>query len=192
MPAVTPPGVAPLVRRPTSAGVVEIHPVMAADLPAITEIQAERIRGGAPAPVAAPLDLRQVTAMRERLAARGCPCLVATRDGTVAGFAFAQPFAEREAWAGTVEGVIASRAHLIGTGVGALLLEALVAACAARGFRQMIAVLPAEEAGPQAMHAAQGFVQAGLLRGIGLALGAPVDCVLMQRPLAAAPRHCAA
>lgn len=190
MPQVTPP-----FRRAIAAGMVELRPVMAADLPAITEIQAERIRSGTPAPVSAPLDLRQVTAMREKLAARGFPCLVAVCDGVVAGFAFAQPFAEREAWAGTVEGVVASRAAMIGTGVGALLLEALVAACEARGFRQIIAVLQTDGPGPDAvaMHEAQGFVQAGVLRGIGLALGAPVDCVLMQRPLGAATRgHSAA
>ncbi len=177
-------------RRATAAGPVEVRPVMAADLPAITEIQAERIRGGTPAPVTAPLDLRQVTAMREKLAARGFPCLVAVCEGTVTGFAFAQPFAEREAWAGTVEGVVASRKALIGSGVGAALLEALVAACEAKGFRQIIAVLQTDGPGPEAvaMHEAQGFIHAGVLRGIGLALGAPVDCVLMQRPLGAAAR----
>ena len=49
----------------------------------------------------------------------------------------------------------------------------------------MVAVLPADAAGEAAiaLHQALGFSQAGVLRGLGLRLGAPVDSVLMQRAL---------
>jgi phosphinothricin acetyltransferase len=131
------------------------------------------------------LDLRQITALREKLVVQGYPCLVAVRDGTVAGFAFAQAFGEREAWRGTVEAVVAVHPDATGHGVGRALLAGLIAACDVKGFRQMIAVIPADAAGEasEALHQALGFAHAGVLRGVGLRLGAPVDSLLMQRAL---------
>ena len=169
---------------------IEIRPVMAADLPAVTAIQAEGIRRGAASPVATPLELRQVTALRERLVVQGYPCLVAVHEGRVLGFAFAQPLGEREAWRAAVEGIVAVHPEAAGQGIGRALLAALIAGCEARGFRQMIAVIAADAAGEAmvALHESLGFAHAGILRGVGLRLGAPVDSLLMQRALGAAAK----
>ena len=175
--------------RPADPGAataaVQVRPAMAADLPAIAAIQAEGVRRGAATPFAAVLDLGQITALREKLVVQGYPCLVATREGAVAGFAFAQAFGERQAWRGTVEAVVAVHPDAAGHGVGRALLAALIAACEAKGFRQMIAVILADAAGEAsvALHQALGFGHAGVLRGVGLSLGAPVDSLLMQRAL---------
>jgi L-amino acid N-acyltransferase YncA len=76
----------------------------------------------------------------------------------------------------------------VGRGLGPLLLRELVAECARRGFRQMIAVIAADEAtglgaASQALHARCGFVEAGRLRRIGFKFGRWMDAVLMQRAL---------
>jgi phosphinothricin acetyltransferase len=143
------------------------------------------------------MDLRQLTALRERLVVQGYPCLVAEAGagGTVLGFAFAAPFATRAAWRGTVEGGVCVRPDAAGRGVGRALLAGLIAACEAKGFRQMVAVLggTAEEGGASlALHRALGFEQAGVLSGVGLHQGEPVDSVLMQRALGGAAKRAGA
>ena len=156
----------------------EIRPAMAGDLAAITAIQAAAVRGATAG--SAVLDLRQVTALRERLVVQGYPCLVALRDGAVVGYAFAQRFAEREVWRGTVEPVLAVDPRAAGQGVGRALLAALVAACEARGFRRMVAVVPGDGSGATlaALHESMGFARAGLLPGM------PGEAVLLlQRSL---------
>lgn len=185
--AMAAPSSAPRTDRDSPGDALHVRSAMAADLPAVTEIQAAAMLSGGAGPVAAPLDLRQVTALRERLAVQGYPCLVAVRGGTVLGFAFAQPFGEREGWRGTVEGIVCVRPEIGGQGVGRTLLSALLSACAAKGFRQMIAVIGTDPAGDAtaALHRALGFTEAGVLRGIGLRMGTLVDARLMQRALGA-------
>jgi len=173
---------------PQPTGGTEVRSALAADLPAVTDIQAAVLRDGAAGGPCAPPDLRQVTALRERLAVQGYPFLVALRGGTVVGFAHAAPFGGRDAWRGTVEGSLVLRAGE--AEAGAPLLSALVEACAARGFRQMIAVLGSDRAADRmaALHRGQGFVPAGVLRGVG---PGGADAVLLQRGLAAAERQAA-
>lgn len=169
----------PVHPRPAQA-VLEIRPAMAGDLAAITAIQVA-VQPGAAGRAAAVLDLRQVTALRERLVVQGYPCLVAVQDGAVVGYAFAQRFAEREAWRTTVEPVLAVHPLSAGQGIGRALLAALVGACAAKGFRRMIAVVPADPSGAAlaALHEALGFARAGTLPGL------PGEAVLLlQRSLA--------
>jgi phosphinothricin acetyltransferase len=169
---------------PAAAAPPRIRPAMAADLPRVAAILAARA-GAADAS-----DLPSVTTMRERLVVQGYPCLVAAEGagegGAVLGFAFAAPFALRAVGRGTVEGVVCTDPAAAGQGVGRALLSALIEACAAKGFRTMVAVVTgagAEAEAAVALHRALGFAQAGVLRGVGLRLGAPVDSVLMQRSL---------
>lgn len=197
MPAHPPPSPDPLrsgAATVRAGAALEIRPVMAADLPGITAVQADILRRGVAVPGVAPMDLRQVTALRESLVVRGYPCLVALRDGAVVGFAFAQPFGAREAWRATVEATVAVHPDAAGQGAGRALLASLIAACEAKGFRQMIAVLGAGTAGEGmvALHQALGFSHAGMLRGVGLVLGAPVDSLLLQRALGEARARSAA
>jgi phosphinothricin acetyltransferase len=75
-------------------------------------------------------------------------------------------------------------------GLGGLLLAALLAECAARGFRQMVAVIAADDAtglgaASQSLHARHGFVHAGRLTRIGFKFGRWLDAVLMERALGA-------
>lgn len=185
--AMVAPLAAPRTDRDSPGDALHVRSAMAADLPAVTEIQAAAMRSGGAASIATPLDLRQVTALRERLAVQGYPCLVAVRGGTVLGFAFAQPFGQREGWRMLVEAIVAVHPDARGEQVGRALLAALIGACEARGFRQMLALIEADASGADAaaLHEALGFERAGVLRGAGLRLGVPVDALMLQRPLAA-------
>jgi phosphinothricin acetyltransferase len=69
-------------------------------------------------------------------------------------------------------------------GIGALLLRALIAASAQRGYRQMIAVIgDSRQHASIALHAAAGFRMIGTFDAVGFKFGQWLDTVLMQRPL---------
>ena len=69
-------------------------------------------------------------------------------------------------------------------GIGVFLLARLIAESAARGFRQMIAVIGnSAQVGSIAVHAKAGFSHIGTLRSVGFKHGQWLDTVLMQRAL---------
>lgn len=114
---------------------------------------------------------------------RNCPFLVAECDGRVVGYAYAAPFRDRPAYAGTVEDSIYLDPDSTGRGTGKALLLALIDACEAAGFRQMIAVAGGGEPASVALHAACGFSHTGTMRSVGRKFGRWLDTVYMQRPL---------
>jgi len=120
----------------------------------------------------------------EEVQAYGLPYLVAERDGTVVGLCYAKPFRPRSAYRFTVEDsvYVAPQAH--GTGVGRLMLQALIARCESLGLRQMTALIgDSLNAGSIGLHASLGFHHVGVLGSVGFKLGRWVDVVFMQRAL---------
>src|SRR5262249_41567894 len=78
----------------------------------------------------------------------------------------------------------------VGLGIGRLLLQELIDACAAAGFRQMIGYIDADNAASLALHEKLGFARVGLLPGVAYRYGRWADSVMVQRSLgpgAAAP-----
>jgi L-amino acid N-acyltransferase YncA len=75
------------------------------------------------------------------------------------------------------------------SGIGRLLLPALIEACTAEGFRQMIAYVDAENLPSQNLHEAFGFRRVGLLEGVGYKFGRWTDSLLMQRVLGPGAAH---
>lgn len=127
---------------------------------------------------------------RERaadLARAGAPFLVAEQDGDVAGYAYAGPWRPKPAYRHTVEDSVYLAPDRTGRGIGRALLERLIAASAAAGARQMIAVIADSLEVPSArLHLRCGFTQAGRLRAVGMKFGRSIDTVLLQRELTAA------
>ncbi len=81
------------------------------------------------------------------------------------------------------------RPDMIGHGIGRRLLEALIGACEARGFRQMLAVVG--DSGDMAsirLHERLGFRRVGVLRSVGYKHGRRLDSVLLQRELGSGDR----
>jgi phosphinothricin acetyltransferase len=69
-------------------------------------------------------------------------------------------------------------------GAGRALLAALIEACEARGFRQMIAVIgDSAQTASIELHRAAGFRLIGTVENVGHKLGRWLDTVLMQRAL---------
>jgi phosphinothricin acetyltransferase len=117
----------------------------------------------------------------------GFPYLAAEIDGALAGYAYVALYRERPAYRLTVENSVYVAADMQGRGIGHALLAALIEAAAARGFRQMIAVIgdSTRQAASIGLHEALGFRHVGILQDVGFKHGRWLDSVLMQRALGA-------
>ena len=163
---------------------LEIRPTSAADLPSITEIYAHEVCQGTATFELVPPDLAEMTRRFQALIDGGFPYLVATLEGSVAGYAYASSYRPRPAYRFTVENSVYLRPTLHRRGIGRQLLERLMAECEARGFRQMIAVIgDSANAGSIGVHAACGFQMIGTHPRGGLKFGRWLDTVMMQLAL---------
>jgi phosphinothricin acetyltransferase len=111
-----------------------------------------------------PDDLRD---RRKNLRNRRFPHLVATRGSEVVGYAYVVLYRKRPAYRYAVKHSIYVHHDCLGSGVGRLLMQELIDACAAAGFRQMIGYI----------------VRVGLLPGVAWRYGRWADSVMVQRSL---------
>ena len=129
-------------------------------------------------------DSCEMTQRWKAVEARSLPWLVAEEDGEIAGYAYAAPYRTRAAYQHTVEDSIYIRVDRVGTGLGKLLLPALIEASQASGMQQMVAVIGDSANHPSInLHRRFGFYDAGLLTAVGLKFGRWLDTVFMQRNL---------
>ncbi|MEN5039312.1 N-acetyltransferase family protein [Stenotrophomonas sp. TWI1149] len=132
-------------------------------------------------------EIPEAAEMRRRMqdiVGRGFPYLVAEVDGRVAGYAYANTYRGRIAYQWTVENSVYVDAAFQGRGVGTALMQGLIDACVARGYRQMVAVIgePTNTASIK-LHERFGFQTVGVFRGLGRKHGRWLDTVQMQRAL---------
>jgi L-amino acid N-acyltransferase YncA len=127
-----------------------------------------------------PDDLRD---RRKNLRNKRFPHLVATRGGEVVGYAYVVLYRKRPAYRYAAKHSIYVHHDCLGHGVGRLLLQELIDACAAAGFRQMIGYIDTDNAPSLALHDKFGFVRVGLLPGVAWRYGRWADSVMVQRSL---------
>jgi phosphinothricin acetyltransferase len=168
-----------------------VRPSIEADISAITAIYAHAVGHGTASFEVEPPDEAEMARRRQAVLAGGYPYLVAEIDGTLAGYAYAGAYRPRPAYRFTVEDSIYVAPDRQGSGVGRALLVALIEACEALGFRQMVAVIgDSASQGSIRLHESLGFRPVGVLEAIGFKHGRWLDVVLMQRALGAAtPPH---
>ncbi|TIQ35676.1 MAG: N-acetyltransferase [Mesorhizobium sp.] len=162
-----------------------IRAATAADLDRITEIYADAVTHGTASYELEPPNRAEMGNRLESLAAGGFPYLVAEKDGTVLGYAYAGPFRPRPAYRFVVEDSVYVAPEAKGQGVGFLLMKALIEAARAAGFRQIIAVIGDGHADSVSvrLHEKLGFRHSGRLEGSGYKHGRWLDTVFMQLPL---------
>jgi phosphinothricin acetyltransferase len=166
---------------------VLVRPSRDGDVDAMLAIYRRHIRGGVETGVdngggAEPDDLRQ---RRKTLSNHRLPHLVASWRGEIVGYAYAVLFRKRPAYRYTVKHSIYVHHEHLGRGVGRLLLQDLVDACAAAGFRQMIGYIDADNTASLAIHEKFGFSRVGLLPAVAYRYGRWADTVMVQRSLGA-------
>jgi phosphinothricin acetyltransferase len=163
---------------------LEIRPAAAADLRSITEIYDHAVRYGTATFELIPPDLAEMTRRFAVLVDGGFPYLVAAMEGRVVGYAYAGAYRPRPAYRFTVENSVYLEPSIHRRGIGLRLMERLIAACEARGYRQMIAVIgDSANAGSIGVHTRCGFQMIGTHPNVGFKFGRWLDTVMMQRAL---------
>jgi len=166
---------------------VTVRPSRDSDVGAMLSIYRRHIRRGVEESVddsgtPEPDDLRD---RRKNLRSHRLPHLVATVNGEVVGYAYVVQFRKRPAYRFAVKHSIYIHHEHQGRGVGRVLLQEMIDACAAAGFRQMIGYIDADNAASLALHEKFGFARVGLLPGVAYRFGKWCDTVMVQRSLAA-------
>jgi phosphinothricin acetyltransferase len=169
---------------PSETREIAVRPSAEVDVPAMLAIYSHHIRHGLGSGFdPEPTQDEDIKRRRKNMLRRRLPHLVAERDGKVVGYAYAVPFRKRPAYRYTVKHSIYVHPDHLHSGIGRLLLPALIEACTAAGYRQMIAYVDAENLASQNLHEAFGFRRAGLLEKVGWRFGRWTDSLLMQRAL---------
>lgn len=109
--------------------------------------------------------------------------LVAEVGGEVAGYAYARPFAAREAYRWSCETSIYLAPDRRRAGLGRALYRALLARLTERGFRVAVAKMTLPNPASEGLHAALGFVPVGVHPRIGYKNDAWHDIAIAQLAL---------
>ncbi len=161
-----------------------IRPAEERDLDAIAAIYAHHVLHGSASFETEPPGVAEMGRRRLALLAGGYPYLVAESGREILGYAYASAYRPRAAYGNTVEDSVYLRPDAAGRGLGARLLAALIEACEACGFRQMIAVVgDSANSASIRVHERQGFRRIGTLEAVGHKHGGWLDIVLLQRRL---------
>lgn len=162
---------------------IVVRPSTENDVAAMLAIYTHHIQSGLGEFDVEPLHGDDIKRRRKNMLKRRLPHLVAENNGAIVGYAYAVPFRKRPAYRYAVKHSIYVHPDHLHSGVGRQLLPALIGACTAAGYRQMIAYVDAANKPSQNLHEAFGFKRAGLLEGVGFKFGRWTDSLLMQRAL---------
>lgn len=176
---------------PTPASRLLLRPSRATDLPALQALYGWHTEHGSGTFELSAPSLEEIARRRNDVLAKGLPWLVAERDGTVLGFAYANHFRPRLAYRFALEDSIYLSPEAQGHGIGRLLLAELLARCEAFGARQVFAVIgDSANTASIGLHRSLGFTDVGTMRAAGWKFDRWLDVVILQRSLgpgAAAP-----
>jgi L-amino acid N-acyltransferase YncA len=156
------------------------------DMPAVQYIYAHYVLQSLATFEETPPTVEELLARRTVVVDAGLPYLVAEHEGGIVGYCYATAYRPRPAYRYTIEDSVYVADGFYGQGIGAALLQELIARCEKGPWRQMLAVIgDSNNTASIALHRRMSFVPAGRLRSVGFKLDQWVDTVLMQRPLGA-------
>lgn len=123
----------------------------------------------------------------DTLVVTGHPVLVLedSDTGKLVGYAYCAPYRPKPAYRFTVENTIYVDPDCQRQGYGARLMEALIDAAIAAGFRQMLAVITSSAAASVKIHENFGFSLIGAFPSVGYKHGKWLSTIYMLRPLGA-------
>ena len=151
---------------------------------AVTDIYRDEVLTGFATFELDPPSADEMTARFASMTGAGCPVLVARRDGVVAGYAYAAAYRSRAAFRWTLEDSVYVSAAARRQGVGRMLISRLLDESAARGFRQMVAIIGGgDNVASVRVHSAAGFATVGVQAAVGWKGGRWVDTIVMQRAI---------
>ena len=161
-----------------------IRPSTENDLSAITRIYSHYVLHSSATFELEPPTREEMAQRRTGILALGLPYLVAEKEETVIGYAYASTYRPRPAYRFTVEDSIYVDPGHAGKGCGRALLAGLIEDCERGPWRQMIAVIgDSANTASIRLHRHFQFRSAGTLLAVGFKFNQWVDTVLMQREL---------
>lgn len=160
---------------------MRVRAATAEDAAAIAMIYAPQVRDGYATFELDPPDAAEFA--RRMLAAPRLPWLVAERDGSVAGFAYASRFKQRPAYRWTAEVTVYLAESARGQGVGRALYDELLPAVASLGYVTVCAGIALPNDASVGLHESFGFTPVGVYRDVGFKLGRWRDVGWYQRRL---------
>jgi phosphinothricin acetyltransferase len=170
---------------------VIIRPCFQQDLEYVQLIYAHHVLTGTGTFEIEPPPLEEMTARWGKIVERGWPFLVASPSSDlsrVLGFAYAQQFRDREAYAKTFEVSIYVGPTTQRQGAGALLLKELLTTLRGDGVREVLAVIgDSANTASIGLHRKLGFEHVGTMKNVGEKFGKLLDVVVMQRTLPPLP-----
>ncbi|WP_044564689.1 GNAT family N-acetyltransferase [Azospirillum sp. B4] len=168
---------------PAAAATLVIRPSTEADVEAMLAIYSHHINRGIGDYEPAAPDEDDIKRRRKNMLSKRLPHVAAELDGVVVGYAYAVPFRKRPAYRYAVKHSIYVHHEHLSAGVGRRLMQFLIDACAAAGYRQMIGYIDAANERSLRLHESFGFTRAGYLPSVGYKYGRWTDSVLVMRPL---------
>jgi phosphinothricin acetyltransferase len=168
---------------------ITIRPCAEDDMRAVSEIYAHHVLHSTATFELEPPNLEEMLSRRRAIVEGGYVYLVAETDSGIIGYAYVGAYHKRPAYRFTVEDSVYVRAGDEGRGIGLRLMQALLAACEQKPFRQMIAIIgdSANRASIE-LHRRLGFRMVGAFQSTGFKFGRWIDTVLMQKELGAGGR----
>ncbi len=169
------------------ADTFSLRPVRADDMADIQAIYADEVLRGTASFELTPPTVEEMQQRRRALTDAGYPYRVAENESArVCGYAYAGPYRPRPAYRFTVENSVYVAPSARRRGVARGLLIALIEACEAREYRQMVAIIgDSAHVASIRLHEQIGFRMVGTLKDVGFKFDRWLDSVIMQRSLAA-------
>jgi phosphinothricin acetyltransferase len=164
---------------------IRVRPSDEDDVPDMVAIYTYHITRGFDGTYVDPTALEEIRKRRKTMLKRRLPHLVADLDGKVVGYAFAVPFRKRPAYRYTVKHSIYVHHEFMHMGIGRMMIDALIDACAVAGYRQMIGYIDGANTASLQLHESAGFHQVARLPSVGFKYGKWTDSVMMQRAIGA-------
>ena len=163
---------------------VTVRPATASDIAAITAIYRPAVLEGTATFEIEPPDEQEMLRRFEAITGNGYPYFVAEVDGRIRGYAYVNAYRTRPAYRFTVEDSIYIDPEAQGKGIGRMLLQRLIEASTAKGYRLMVAVIgDSKTYGSIAVHRSAGFTFCGTIHSVGYKFGRWLDSVIMELPL---------
>jgi len=154
------------------------------DVPTIHAIYSHNVLTGTASWEYDPPSLDEMRARMCAILEKGYPYFVAESEGRIAGYTYASSYRPRIGYRFTVEDSVYVLDDFHGRGVGRALLNTLIGACSAKGYKQMVAVIgDSANVASIKLHRAVGFTHAATMPNIGYKFERWLDSVLMQRAL---------
>ena len=154
------------------------------DIAAITTLYGYQVKTGTASWELMPPNIDEMRTRMSTVLDAGYPYIVAEVNGVVLGYSYASSYRPRPGYRFTCENSVYVDPSQQRKGIAKLLLNELIAHCAAQGLRQMIAVIgDSENAASIRLHESVGFVRVGLLPNIGFKFNRWLNRVMMQRAL---------